>query len=275
MQVIGLCRFSYPAAGGFQRIHETNEERRAYLYADARLTLRFRLFESFCLPSIANQTDTDFTFIILIGTDLPLWAKERLHTLTRPYPWIQILAKPTQRHRDITAEVINEAITQKGQPALQFRLDDDDAVNVEFVELAKANAAALAPAMSEVPSFAIDYCTGFSATIHSDGLHIEPVTQTLWTPALAAVFKRSGDRTIMNFGHHKLFKSMPVVSYCNRTMFIRSFHTDNDSVRDTRNIVTTAALDDDMASVMKDTFGIDHDRIKQIWSDAYSIVPEA
>ncbi len=79
----------------------------------------------------------------------------------------------------------------------------------------------------------------------------------------------------MNFGHHKLFKSMPVVSYCNRTMFIRSFHTDNDSVRDTRNIVTTAALDDDMASVMKDTFGIDHDRIKQIWSDAYSIVPEA
>jgi hypothetical protein len=31
MQVIGLCRFSYPASGGFQRIHETNEERRAYL----------------------------------------------------------------------------------------------------------------------------------------------------------------------------------------------------------------------------------------------------
>jgi len=58
-------------------------------------------------------------------------------------------------------------------------------------------------------------------------------------------------------------------------MFIRSFHTDNDSVRDTRNILTTAAVDDDMASVMKDTFGIDHDRIKQIWSDAYSIAPEA
>jgi hypothetical protein len=33
MQVIGLCRFSYPAIGGFQVEHETLEERIALLRA--------------------------------------------------------------------------------------------------------------------------------------------------------------------------------------------------------------------------------------------------
>ena len=33
MRVIGICRFSYPALGGFKRMHETVEEREAYLYA--------------------------------------------------------------------------------------------------------------------------------------------------------------------------------------------------------------------------------------------------
>ena len=32
MQVIGICRFSYPAEGGFQRLHESLEERCAYMY---------------------------------------------------------------------------------------------------------------------------------------------------------------------------------------------------------------------------------------------------
>ncbi|MBR9768337.1 MAG: glycosyltransferase [Paracoccaceae bacterium] len=30
MQVIGLCQFSYSALGGFQREHETTEQRKAF-----------------------------------------------------------------------------------------------------------------------------------------------------------------------------------------------------------------------------------------------------
>ena len=38
MQILGLCRFSYPALGGFQVGHETIEDRIAYLYEPARLS---------------------------------------------------------------------------------------------------------------------------------------------------------------------------------------------------------------------------------------------
>ena len=40
MQVIGLCRFSYPAIGGFQVEHDSIEERIAFLYAEKRLPAR-------------------------------------------------------------------------------------------------------------------------------------------------------------------------------------------------------------------------------------------
>ena len=50
MQVIGLCRFSYPAIGGFQVEHAKIAEREAYLYAEDRMEQRFRTFESFTLP---------------------------------------------------------------------------------------------------------------------------------------------------------------------------------------------------------------------------------
>ena len=44
MQVIGLCRFSYPAIGGFQVEHADPAARSAYLYAPARMEERFRTF---------------------------------------------------------------------------------------------------------------------------------------------------------------------------------------------------------------------------------------
>lgn len=50
MQVIGICRFSYPAEGGFQRLHESLEERCAYLYEDERLNKRFSTLETVTLP---------------------------------------------------------------------------------------------------------------------------------------------------------------------------------------------------------------------------------
>ena len=59
MQVIGLCRFSYPGEGGFQVAHASLEKRIAYLYAPERLEERFRFLECFNLPSIRAQLDPD------------------------------------------------------------------------------------------------------------------------------------------------------------------------------------------------------------------------
>ena len=75
MQILGICRFSYPAVGGFQNEHNTVEARCNYLYSQERLNMRFSAFETLTLPSIRSQSDPNFTFAIIIGDSLPPHAK--------------------------------------------------------------------------------------------------------------------------------------------------------------------------------------------------------
>ena len=81
MQVIGLCRFSWPGIGGFQVEHDSLESRIAYLYAPERMEERFRTFETITLPPLKAQTDGDFTFLVVIGDSLPARWRDRLMAL--------------------------------------------------------------------------------------------------------------------------------------------------------------------------------------------------
>ena len=95
MQAIGLCRFSYPAIGGFQVEHDSIEERIDFLYQEARLEERFRLFETVALPCLREQTDPNFDLIIVIGDQLPKQHVERMYDITADMPrW---KSKPTLR----------------------------------------------------------------------------------------------------------------------------------------------------------------------------------
>ena len=134
MQVIGLCRFSYPAVGGFQITHDTIDDRRRYLFSRKRLEERFRLFESVTLPSFRAQTDEDFQLLIVIGDCLPKPSFDRLHDLTKGIKQIQIIQRSPDRHRKVMREVLNSARLNRDHPCLQFRHDDDDAVSINFIE---------------------------------------------------------------------------------------------------------------------------------------------
>ena len=94
MQAIGLCRFSYPALGGFQVGHDTTEERIAYLYDDARLEERFRLFEAIALPCLKAQSDPDFSMIFVIGDQFPDHHARRLESLLADLPQAVIHREP-------------------------------------------------------------------------------------------------------------------------------------------------------------------------------------
>ncbi|MEL0286791.1 MAG: glycosyltransferase, partial [Paracoccaceae bacterium] len=120
MQVIGICRFSYPAEGGVQREHKSLEERCAYLYDPTRLNVRFNCLETLTLPSIRGQSDADFTFAILIGDSLPEAAKDRLKTLTADIPQVQIIERESGPYRQITQEVIDSLRLPDAELCAQF-----------------------------------------------------------------------------------------------------------------------------------------------------------
>jgi len=227
-QVIGICRFSWPALGGFKTEHRNPEERAAYLYAPARLDERFRLFEAFTLPSIRAQTDPDFTFLIVIGPDLPADRLAQLRALVADVPQAVIHAQPPGNHRAGMKEAINHH-RRRGVWSLQFRHDDDDAVNLRFVALLRQTFAAHLPLFRDQRHGVIDFTRGWNARADARGLLAEPTQHLFLGLGSAMVIRPDVALSVMNFGHHDAWQHMPAIIRTDPDMWLRGINEHNDS----------------------------------------------
>lgn len=263
MQVIGLCRFSYPALGGFQRQHASPEERASYLYAPERLEERFRLFEAVTLPGIRGQTDPDFIFLVVIGDDFP--QRERLEALLADVPQAVIRAYPPRQHRPVMQEAINALRDPQVALSLQFRLDDDDGVNKQFIARLKRAARECRDLLLRNPKSVIDFTHGHLIRPTAQGVQAEAVVQLGW-PAVAMAFPKGNRMSVMNFGHHKIWREAPTILLSDPDMYVRGWHPHNDSHFGTGEGL--ALLDAAGEARFLDAFGIDTARVRALWAAA-------
>lgn len=266
MQVIGLCRFSYPARGGFQVEHEDIAARRAYLYTPERMEERFRTFEAITLPGLLAQTDRDFTFVILIDEALPGPLADRLFSLAATLPQAVILARPPGPHRAVCREVINSTRLDPAAPCIQFRLDDDDTVARDFVSRIRADAALLAPLGASNRLLTLDYRCGLLLRPAADGIHAAE-TQLAYAPmGLAMVVQGGVSQTVMNFAHSKVARFMPTVTFQDSLMFVRGHNRFNDS-RQKAHVkpIDLPRADAETEAALRDRFGITADHIRTVF----------
>lgn len=266
MQVIGLCRFSYPALGGFQIEHETPEERAAFLYSPARMDERFGTFEALTLPSLKAQSDPDFTLAIVVGEAMPADLLARLLDMVETMPQAVVIPRAPGRHRQVMRDVIHQLRHDSPLPSLQFRMDDDDAVALTFVQRLREAARDLGPMLDKHRYIGIDFNQGHIARIGLDGIHAKPVFEPLWTPALGMAVAPSASRSIMNFSHAKLTRLMPVVSLPGVDMFVRGHNDFNDSrQKDGIKPVRLPLLDQAGEATFRRTYNIDADRVRALY----------
>lgn len=269
MQVIGICRFSWPGLGGFQVEHESLDERIAWLYAPARMEERFRSFETMTLPALKAQTDDDFTFLVVIGDSLPARWRDRLEALLQDMPQAVIQPRPPGPHRQVMQEAINSVRRPAGEPCLQFRMDDDDAVARVFVERLREAARDLQALARKHRFLAIDFNRGYIARPGPEGLSVAPTTEPFTTAALGLMTRPGARLSIMNFAHHKLAQIMPTVSFPDEDMLVRGHGDFNDSRQSPRvRPIRLIPLDPAGEAHFRATFNIDADHVRRVYSDA-------
>lgn len=263
MQVIGLCRFSYPALGGFQVKHEEIEDRIAYLYDDARLEDRFRLFEHVALPSLRAQTDQNFSLVIVIGDQFPPHHASRLTALIEDMPQVVIHSEPPRNHREVMKEVLNDARIYPAEPCLQFRFDDDDAVAIDFIAKLRQAAHDCTPLLGYDRSVALDWNRGYVAAFDAAGIRGTAVFRQFYVAALGLMVRGNCPVTIMNFGHEKIPQFMPTVSFSDPGMFVRGLNDFNDSRQALAREPHLDPLSPADINLFKDRFNIDAAQVKR------------
>lgn len=230
VQLLGLCRFSVPSLGAFQTGPEDIESRRALLYAPERLAHRLTWLAHAALPSLRAQTDDDFRLVLLLGEDFPDPWLDRIQALVADLPQVVIAHAPPGPHREICAAALRPQIDPAAQVVAQFRLDDDDAVAVDFVARVRADAASQFSLFQNSGLMALDYCRGVLLQERRGRLHPMLRRASLWTPGLAVLTRPDTDKMILDFLHNQLWRHMPVLSLPDKVMFLRGAHHDNDSL---------------------------------------------
>ncbi len=133
-QIVGVCRFSYLGDGGFEVSKKKTEEKlAAVLYDQQRMNRRFAFFEQICLPSLAAQTDQDFRLVVLIGTSMPIRFRRRLKDLADTYKFMQVTALEPMGPLNVTKRAYRRGLPDGATHLTGFRIDDDDAVAVDYI----------------------------------------------------------------------------------------------------------------------------------------------
>lgn len=267
MQVIGLCRFSYPAIGGFQIDFDSFQSKLDYLYAPARLNERFATFETITLPSLRAQTDPDFTLVVVIGETLPDTYRNRLESLLEDVPQAVIQTHAPAQHRPIMKKIINSVRTDHSTPCLQFRMDDDDAVAVDFVQRLRHVARDVQALVARKDLLAIDFNRGFIVQPGPKGIAAAKTTIPYQTAGLAMMVPPASRLTVMNFAHHKLAERMTTVTLTDSVMMLRGHNAFNDSRqgRSARQHELTL-MDETDEALMRERFNIDCDAVRAAFS---------
>ena len=100
------------------------------------LNERFRLFEKYCLPSILNQSDKNFKYLVFFHPQTPDKFKERIkyYTNTSNGIFIPFYTKNAEMPHKIAEQINNDV--EKGW-IITARIDNDDALAFDFVDKIK------------------------------------------------------------------------------------------------------------------------------------------
>lgn len=102
---------------------------------DEWLRYRFDVFEQYTLPSVLNQTRTDFVWFLMYSLIIPDWAIERLMGYMRDDERIQPVEIPEDKYpHHILPYEVAERYEKDTTHYYQLRLDSDDLIMTDFLE---------------------------------------------------------------------------------------------------------------------------------------------
>ena len=271
LQVLGLCRWSYPAApGAFQKdAGETLEDIRAALYSPERLEPRLFYLEHVVLPCLRAQTDKDFKILLLMGDHLPASWRGRVLQLIADLPQVvPLFHAEGQPHRDVCLEVMRAARDPQAEAVAEFRLDDDDAVAVDFVRRTRQHFDRMRKVFRAEGRLALDFNSGFILKTSADGIGVQPVAARYWTPGLVIYLPVDGKHSLMNFHHAQMWKRITMLCWPRKPMFIRGAHGQNDSSVSEKPYNAQKMKFDPFTvpDTLKDRFGLDLEALDAAWT---------
>lgn len=214
---------------GFPKINTlSQQERERLIFDEKRLAQRHQLFEELLIPSLLAQTDKDFSLAVLVTDNLPQLELKRLRETINGFPQAFLVKVPARGFlRGACERALKRAGLESKAPYVTFRIDDDDALAVDYV--ASLRALATESDTTHAVSFTrgLEVTLGNSVNAQRDN---RPCTGAglalLSVPTEEAAHKKYP--TVYQLGaHRKVGEVVPLVTSTDELMFLRTLHGSN------------------------------------------------
>lgn len=241
---------------------------RAFLYDEARLERRYRLFEGICLPSLAAQSDSDFAVAFLVSNDLPKTWRKRLDRLLAPHPWAQVIERPAMNHYPAITEAFAEVPGAGYTHRTTFRLDDDDAVGLDYIKTLRSLCDRLRAIPAEDVPIGIAFNKGLYLTYSKQGTEYHKASERTPLSVGTALMAPVGfDKNIYAYNHRALGQFHDTWLDQGEFQFLRTLHQDNKSNPHFSG-AKDALPDQRAASILKRKFGLDKEKLDALMRGA-------
>jgi len=228
-QMVGVMRFSVLTTDFRTSRRGTPEEIAASIFSDEAMERRFRLFEALALPTLKNQTDDDFRIVILTSELMPRKYLTRLNDLAGSVKGAEIWPAPLKGHYNLLQMAFARVPEDGSGHRLSFRLDDDDAVDLELVERSKRIARRLLPEQEDRMPTILCWNKGFYLDVREGEENVLTDTHLSMPLAIGNVLiHRPGDgHNPYRYNHRNFPQQYNCWSSISEPGFIRSIHAGN------------------------------------------------
>jgi hypothetical protein len=224
---------------------------------DSWLKDRFKLFESYCLPSVSQQSNPDFFWCVFFDSETPTEYKKRIDNIAkRQSNFIPIYIGDMAYLNQALIDFIEKSKNKKYPFVITTRLDNDDIIHKDFIEVIQKN-------FSLKEDMVIDLRKGYQINLGKKNSEIRKIDFP-FNQFISFVESSSATvKTVMSKQHQEWKRHSKVMVYNRKEMWVELIH-DTNKLNDVRfQFKRTVAFDNDEFGI-KPTFYVKENRIQVI-----------
>lgn len=195
----------------------TKDKNRNHTRTEEWLKNRFELFEKFCLPSIMNQTNQSFKWIVLFDFQTPDKYRERISSyekVCRQFCPCYVEPERSRYFVKVFKEEIHKRINKDTNILITSYLDNDDALHQKYVE-------EIQKMKVEFPTF-VSYVYGIQYYTELNIATRVPYTNNHFISLIEPLDENQNFRSVYGYGSH-----IAIHKYANtKTVYIDNTHQD-------------------------------------------------
>ncbi len=230
---IGVMRFSVLTPTYYSEKFDSLDAIAAHIFSPERMKLRFHIFENLVLPSLLRQSDDGFDLVILTAERLPAEHMDRLQELLAYAPHIHLRAVGTDNHYRLLKRGYNSIDPGEATHRILFRLDDDDAMDINYIRRLKWICRNLRRIHPKDSTYAIAFNRGFYVRFTDGDEPNEVFDATERAPlstGTALLAPVGYPRNPYRYNHRAIAQHYNTYSDISVPSFIRTIHGDNKSM---------------------------------------------